>query len=213
MVHNLLPIFLDFKRLENLYDGPQKTKGAPRKYDGKVDLADRSRWQALGKVNAERDLYLYTAIVWSVSFKRKIRVVYLINCKHPERPCFALLFSIDLDLDPIQLYLADKARFQIEFIFRDAKQFTGLADCQAIDQQKLDFHFNASLTALNLAKWEQYKHRKPDEDFVFSTASYKRRKLNHYLLEQFICKLGLDETLIKSHPNYHSLCEHGVLSS
>jgi hypothetical protein len=45
-----------------------------------------------------------------------------------------------------------KARFQIEFIFRDAKQFTGLLDCQSCDADKLDFHFNASLTALNLAK-------------------------------------------------------------
>jgi len=199
--------------LKYLYDGPQKAKGAPRKYDGKVDLADRSRWKALGKVNADRDLYLYTAIVWSVSFKCKIRVVYLINCKHPERPCFALLFSTDLNLDPIQLYLAYKARFQIEFIFRDAKQFTGLTDCQARDQQKLDFHFNASLAALNLAKWEQSQQRQPDEDFVFSMASYKRRKLNQYLLERFIRKLELDETLIKSHPNYQSLCDYGALVS
>ncbi len=38
-----------------------------------------------------------------------------------------------------------KARFQIEFIFRDAKQFTGLTDCQACDFTKLDFHFNSQL--------------------------------------------------------------------
>lgn len=199
--------------LKYLYDGPQKPKGAPRKYDGKVDLADRSHWHALGRVDPERDLFLYTTVVWSVSFKRKIRVVYLINCKHPERPCFALLFSTDLELHPVQIYLAYKARFQIEFIFRDAKQFTGLTDCQARDQQKLDFHFNASLTALNLAKWEQYQQRQPDENFVFSMASYKRRKLNQYLLERFIRTLDLDETWIKSHPRYQDLCEHGVLVS
>jgi hypothetical protein len=43
-----------------------------------------------------------------------------------------------------------KARFQIEFLFRDAKQFTGLNDHQVRDQKKLDFHLNLSLTALNL---------------------------------------------------------------
>ena len=32
----------------------------------------------------------------------------------------------------------------IEFLFRDSKQFTGLADCQARDLTKLYFHFNAS---------------------------------------------------------------------
>ena len=46
-----------------------------------------------------------------------------------------------------------------QFVFREAKQFTGLADCQARDAQKLAFHFNVSLTALNTAKWEQYQQR------------------------------------------------------
>jgi hypothetical protein len=42
----------------------------------------------------------------------------------------------------------------IAFLFRDAKQFTGLTDCQARSQAKLDFHFNASLPAVTLAKLE-----------------------------------------------------------
>ena len=197
--------------LKYLYDGPQKSRGARRKYDGKVDVSDLSRWESVGDV--DEDIELYTAIVWSVSLKRKIRVVYLLNRKHPERLCYALLFSTDLDLDPIQLYEAYRARFQIEFIFRDAKQFTGLSDCQARDEQKLDFHFNAALTALNIAKAEQYQQRHPWEPFVFSMASYKRRKLNQHLLETFIHNLDLDETLIKSHPNYSSLCDYGVLVS
>ncbi|MEL7352993.1 MAG: transposase [Cyanobacteria bacterium P01_A01_bin.116] len=199
--------------LKYLYEGPQKHKGARRKYDGKVNLAERSRWRALGKVDAEVDIYLYSAIVWSVSLKRKIQVVYLINCKHPERPCFALLFSTDLALDPIQLYRADKARFQVEFIFRDAKQFTGLTDCQARDAQKLDFHFNASLSALNLAKYEQFLQHDSKQPFIFSMSSYKRRKLNQHLLERFIDNLELDATSIKSHPNYQNLCDYGSLIS
>ena len=40
------------------------------------------------------------------------------------------------------------------FLFRDAKQFTGLTDCQARSQAKLNFHFNASLSAVTLAKLE-----------------------------------------------------------
>ncbi|MEL7520733.1 MAG: transposase [Cyanobacteria bacterium J06553_1] len=199
--------------LKYLYEGPQKHKGARRKYDGKVNLAERSRWRALGKVDAEVDIYLYSAIVWSVSLKRKIQVVYLINCKHPERPCFALLFSTDLALDPIQLYRAYKARFQVEFIFRDAKQFTGLTDCQARDAQKLDFHFNASLSALNLAKYEQFLQHDSKQPFIFSMSSYKRRKLNQHLLERFINNLELDATSIKSHPNYQNLCDYGSLIS
>ncbi len=46
-----------------------------------------------------------------------------------------------------------RSRFQIEFLYRDAKQHTGLNDCQARSKNKLDFHFNAALTAVNLAKY------------------------------------------------------------
>ncbi len=154
--------------LRYCYDGPQKAKGARRKHDGKVFFNDLSRWRSLGEVKP--NVTLYTAIVWSINLKRKIRVVYLVNQHSPERACTALLFSTDIDLDPVQLYEAYRARFQIEFIFRDAKQFTGLTDCQARDEQKLDFHFNASLTALNLAKRDAFQQHHSDEPFVFSFA-------------------------------------------
>lgn len=197
--------------LRYCYDGPQKLRGARRKYDGKVFFDELSRWQPLGEVNP--NVTLYTTVVWSINLKRKIRVVYLLNRHSPERTCKALLFSTDIELEPIALYEAYRARFQIEFIFREAKQFTGLSDCQARDKRKLDFHFNASLTALNLAKWDAHQHHHTPEPFVFSMASYKRRKLNHHLLERFIHNLDLDETLIKSHPNYQNLCDYGALVS
>ena len=54
--------------LKYLYDGPQKKKGARRKYDGKVNLAERHRWQALGKVDPALDGYLYSTIGWSGAF-------------------------------------------------------------------------------------------------------------------------------------------------
>ncbi len=197
--------------LKYLYSGEQKPCGCPRKYNGKVDLTELSAWQALGEITPH--VTLYTAVVWSVGLKRKLRVVYLLNHKHPERLCYALLFSTDVELDPIDLYKAYRARFQIEFIFRDSKQYTGLTDCQARDAQKLDFQFNAALSALNIAKWEQYQQRNPQVPFVFSMASYKRRKLNQHLLERFIANLDLDETLIKAHPRYQALCNYGIMLS
>ena len=36
--------------------------------------------------------------------------------------------------------------------FRDGKQHAGITSCQSTDFRKLDFHFNASLAAVNLAK-------------------------------------------------------------
>jgi hypothetical protein len=98
--------------LQYLYEGPQKPRGRRRRYDGKVTFDDLSRWQALGEVKP--NVSLYTTVVWSVNLKRQIRVVYLLNQHSPERSCTALLFSTDIELDPIQLYQAYRARFQIE---------------------------------------------------------------------------------------------------
>jgi len=41
-------------------------------------------------------------------------------------------------------------RFQVGCCFRDSKQFTGLTDCQRRELDKLNFHFNVALNAVNL---------------------------------------------------------------
>ena len=202
------------KGLRYCYTGEQKPKGAPRKYDGKVDLSDLSRLEFGGEL--ANGTKLYSQVVWHVSLKRKIRIVYLLDQRNPDKQRVALLFSTDITLDPLHLYEYYKSRFQIEFIFRDAKQFTGLCDCQSRQQQSLDFHFNASLAALNIAKLEQQKTQsdtgEDSQPQSFSMATYKRLALNEHLLERFISMLGLDQTLIKAHPNYDSLLQYGSLA-
>jgi hypothetical protein len=198
--------------LQYCYTGVQKSRGAHRKYDGKVDLNDLSRMEYVGEVDEE--LYLYSQVVWHVSLKRQIRIVYLVNTSNPKKKRVALLFSTDIQLGAESLYAYYKARFQIEFIFRDAKQFTGLCDCQSRQELSLDFHFNVSLTALNIAKYEQLPTQSEDdaESVSFSMATYKRLAFNQHLLERFISMLDFDLTLIKSHPNYQSLLQYGSLT-
>jgi IS4 transposase len=70
-------------------------------------------------------------VVWSLSLKRKVRLAYLLDCRDPKRVGRILLFSTDIHIGASDILDFYKARFQIEFIFRDAKQFTGLTDCQA----------------------------------------------------------------------------------
>ena len=179
--------------LQYVYTGEQKPRGRKRKYDGKVDLTDVSRMTLVSQI--EPQLYLYTIEVWVVSMKRKVRLAYIRDCRNPERVGLALLFSTDINLDASEILCFYKSRFQIEFIFRDAKQFTGLSDCQARDLTKLDFHFNASLMALNLAKfdaWQSHLAAHPHKTFVFSMASYKRLAFNRLLLDRFISLLDLE---------------------
>ena len=195
--------------LKVLYTGPQKPKGRRRKYDGKLDCSEVSQFEFIQDL--DKQTKLYTTVVFSVSLRRNIRLAYLLKEKDPKRS-YVLLFSTDLEIAPYDLYRFYKARFHIEFIFRDAKQFTGLEDCQSCDADKLDFHFNASLTALNLAKADLLQQHASQEPVSFSIASYKRRALNEHLLERFISKFALDPTLIKSNPAYDVMCAYGLIT-
>lgn len=198
-----------------LYTGVQKPRGAKRKYDGKVQLRDLSRLTHVRQL--EPDLDLYTLVVWHVSLKRTIRIAAVVDTRKVGKTGVALLFSTDIELDAERILQYYKARFQIEFIFRDAKQFTGLCDGQTRQSQSLDFHFNASLTALNLAKYEEHlrssENNQQQSLTPFSMASYKRTAFNDHLLERFISMLELNPTLIKSHPNYQNLRSYGIIAS
>lgn len=196
--------------LKFLYDGPYQGRGARRKYDGKVNLKDHRRFQWVARL--EDGVSLYTAVVWSVSLKRKVRLAYLLK-EHQGRRSYVVLFSTDLEIDPVFLYRCYSARFQIEFVFRDARQFTGLADCQARSPEAIDTHVNASLMALNLAKVTWQETQAEAEPLSFSIASLKRRALNEHLLDLFIDLFELEPTLIKSHANYRKLLDYGAIAS
>ena len=69
------------------------------------------------------DIVLYHQVLNHVHLRRNLRVVLVVDTRTQRR---AILFSTDTDLDAQTLYRGYKARFQIEFLFRDAKQFTSL---------------------------------------------------------------------------------------
>lgn len=208
-----LQVISKLRRDANLrfgFEGVQKARGAKRKYDGKVDLTNLERFTWVSQVQPGVDLY--TQVVWHVSLKRQIRLAVLKDTRKPNKSGYVVLFSTDLTQSATEIYHFYRLRFQIEFLFRDAKQFTGLSDCQARSVKKLDFHFNASFTALNLAKLDVHRQQLGNAPFVFSMASVKRRALNDHLLDTFISKLGLSPTVIKSHPNYQTLRSYGVIA-
>ena len=168
--------------LRYIYSGERKkSRGRPRLYDGKVSFSDLSRFESVGEVEA--GLHLYTSVVYHVSLKRRLRVVVLVDRSTAGRERYAVLFSTDREQDAKEIYKFYKARFHLEFLFRDAKQFTGLSDCQARDAQALDFHFNASLATVNLAKIEALENNQAHEPLVFSLASIKQRAFNEHFLE------------------------------
>jgi hypothetical protein len=180
--------------------------GRPKAYDGKVDWADLSRFVPLATEDAH--IVLYHQAVNYVQFRCNLQVVLVVDSQRNRR---AVLFSTDVDLDALTLYCYDKARFQIEFLFRDAKPFTGLMDCQARSQAKLAFHFNASLTAVTFAKLEA-RQQQGHTALSFSLASLKRRAFNQHLIDRICDHLASGQSLEKCSPAYDALCNYGIIT-
>lgn len=214
VAHLNLPLISKLRHdadLRWLYTGKQKPKGRRREFDGKVYFDDLSRFTLVGDVDGQR---VYTAIVNSPTFKRTLRIVYVVR-EEKGKTYTALLFSTDTDCAALDILRYYKARFQIEFLFRDAKQHTGLCDCQATRQEALDFHFNASLAALNLLRLEDRANAvstHPDVRQVISIASWKIRHFNAHLLERFSRHLKLDFTAIKYRQAFADLCNYGTIA-
>lgn len=193
--------------LRYLYQGPKRPgPGRHKTYDGKVNWSDLARFVRLD--TEDEHIVLYHQVVNHVQMKRNLQVVVVVDTQHNR---YAVLFSTDVDLDALTLYRYYKARFHIEFLFRDAKQFTGLTDCQARSHATLDFHFNASLSAVSLAKLEARQQR-GNVDQPFSMASLKRRAFNQHLIDRICEHLTKGHSLEKSSADYETLCNYGLIT-
>ena len=190
-----------------LYTGPYGGRGAPRRYAGKVDWTCRDPAVFAGVASPDPNLFLETAVVYLPRLRRRIRVVVV---THRQTRRMALLFSTALDLDPATLYRYYAARFQIEFLFRDSKQFAGLTQCQARRTDALTFQVNASLTAVSLSKLQavQTHGHLPTP---FSMASLVRRAFNVHFLQKILAYLAQGQTVTENSPEYETLCNYGII--
>lgn len=194
--------------LRYLHEGEYNGSGRPKTYDGKVNCKkiDKSRFTLC---HVDENAFVYTAVVNSVSLKRNIRIAYVESRK---TNVYAILFSTDLELDGSLIYHYYKARFQIEFLFRDAKQHAGLNHCQARSENKLHFHFNASLAAVGLAKAELLLNESTRQG-PFSMSDIKSKYSNKLFLDRFFSMSGLDLTCQKIASAYHNLLNFGRIAA
>ena len=161
--------------LQYLYTGEQKRgRGRPKELDGVVDIhALREDVFVTETVDVENETAtLHSAIVKCKSLKRKIKVV-VVEFKCGDKNIRKILFSTKTDMVASEIFLIYHARFQIEFLYRDAKQNTGLEDWQSTDADRLSFGYNASLTAVNVAK-EVAKQIQQQTGRKLSVASVKK---------------------------------------
>ena len=124
-----------------------------------------------------------------------------------------MLYSTDTELEAMTLIKYYKARFQIEFFFRDAKQYTGLTDCQSCRKEAIHTQINASCAALNLLKLEDIKKKNTQEKTVISIASWKRLKFNQHFMCRVFEKLGLPLSDEKVMDTYELFSRYGAIAA
>lgn len=198
--------------LKYLFNGPLTgKKGAPKKYDGKIDFKNLSM-KHFNLDYQDDAMRVYGAIVYSVAFKRKIKIAVVNYLKNDKITATKIYFSTNLKQETLEIVNFYKARFQLEFVFRDGKQFVGTNTCEARSENKIDFHVNASLTAVNLAKVDWFSnennHKKP-----FSIADYKTHFNNELLINRFISLFGIKPNKPKNRIIIQKLLNYGKIAA
>lgn len=179
----------DDANMHYLYVGPHpKRRGRKQKYAGKFDARnlDMTYFTCCLRQKDEKENYaLYEATLYSKALKKDIRVVVQHNFKEDDTvKNHKIFFSTDTTLSGIEIFLFYKSRFQIEFLYRDAKQFTGLEHCQARSETKLHYHFNTALTTVSLAKAAFHLEIPEDERGAFSMADVKTLFFNELMMDK-----------------------------
>lgn len=210
---HLISRLRDDANLRYLYQGtPTGKRGRPKKYDGKVDNGniDFSHFKLISK---DKKAVIHSAIVYSISLKRNIKIVHALYCNEKGKQSFKLYFSTDINMDASDILKFYQSRFQIEFLYRDGKQHTGLNDCQARSERKLDFHFNVSLTAINLAKAEHWLSIPKEDRKSFSMTDIKTINHNALQLDLFFDKFGINPNLPKNKMKARELLYYGTIAA
>ncbi|BBE16245.1 mobile element protein [Aquipluma nitroreducens] len=185
-------------------------RGRPAKYGGKIDFRKLNH-EHFNMVVNDKGITAYSAIVYSKSLERNILLVvelFLLKGK----TIYRLLFSTDTTQTPIDVIDIYHTRFQIEFGFRDAKQFAGLENSQARSENKLNFHFNAALTTVNIAKVMQLKNPQTREN-SFSMATYKILFHNKLMISRFFRLFAINPNSIKNRQLVNELLYFGTMAA
>jgi hypothetical protein len=186
-------------------------KGAPKKFAGLVDIYNFNPNHFSLDLSSQ-EITIYSLVVYSKALKMDIKLAIAIFYKDGKETARKLFFSTDLKQAGEKIVQYYRARFQIEFLYRDAKQFTGLNNCQARSKNKLDFHFNAALTAVNLAKQDWFS-TKGKVDKPFSMSDYKTMYNNTLILERFMCVFAINPNIPKNQKIVQELLEYGKIAA
>lgn len=191
-----------------LYKGKSRAgKGRPKIYDGKVNTTaiDKRRIKCCYR---DKEMEIYAALLYCVQLKQIVLAAF-VYYKDRQKP--EIIIGTDIQMEAITLCKYYGLRFQIEFLIRDAKQYSGLEDCQARDEQKLNTHFNIALTVVSIAKATYYISVPNEQRGSFSMADIKMLHMNELITKRIFSNLAVDLSSRKIKRIYNQCLNFGRL--
>jgi DDE superfamily endonuclease len=149
------------------YTGLYAGRGPHRKYGSKLDYHNMPE-KYLKETTVEGPIRtrVYQAQLLHKEFAQLLNVVIIVKTNlHTLAQAHAILFSSDLTLAYASLVDDYGLRFQIEFNFRDAKQYWGLEDFMNVTPTGVTNAANLSLFMVNVASRLQADVRPRDPDY------------------------------------------------
>jgi hypothetical protein len=149
------------------YTGPYSGHGPRRKYGEKVDYANLpSQYRVQHSTEKEIRTEIYQMAVLHKLFPHSLNVVILVKTHlKTQGQSHVILFSDDLTLSHETIVEYYKLRFQLEFNFRDAKQYWGLEDFMNIKEQSVTTAVNLSFFLVNVSQILLTSYRQTHPDF------------------------------------------------
>lgn len=169
------------------YKGEQKKFGQRRRYGDKLDyqaIPERYRMTTSQDKGIRTDIYQATML--HECFADPLNVVILVKTNLESGACaHAVLFSSDLTLTYDTLIHYYRLRFQIEFNFRDAKQFWGMEDFMTIKETPVTNAVNLSFFMVNVSHrlLADFRRSHPDAGILDLKAFFRGRKYAQATIE------------------------------
>lgn len=203
--------FRDDVRLQYVIESLKTGKRSrPKTNGGAVDVnnLDMKYFTLIEQVN--ENIQVFSGTEKAVALKKLVKVCIVKKLENQKVKDIKIFFSTKLDEEAITIWNTHCLRFQVEFLYRDAKQHTGLSNCQARDENKLYFHFNASLTAINLANVVHWFSIPKEKCQAFSMRDIKVLNHNALLLERFFTMCCINPNILKNKKNVKELLYYGT---
>lgn len=140
--------------LHFLYDGEQKAKGPDKRYGEKIDyqhIPDQYLLKSFTEKQVRTEIY--QAQMLHQSFAGLLNVVIIVKYNlQTQKRRHVILFSSDLELSAEKIIHYYRLRFQIEFNFRDAKQFWGMEDFMVLKETAVINSVSLSLFMVSVSQ-------------------------------------------------------------